>query len=59
MEIYIPPGPRLGNVVIESRHVAKSFGDILLCDDMSFMLPPAASLESSDPTAQGRPRSSG
>ncbi|HMK38030.1 MAG TPA: energy-dependent translational throttle protein EttA [Bacteroidota bacterium] len=40
MEIYIPPGPRLGNVVIEATHVAKSYGDILLYDDMNFALPP-------------------
>jgi len=40
MEIYVPPGPRLGNVVIEAQHVAKSYGDILLYDDMNFVLPP-------------------
>ena len=40
LEIFIPNGPRLGNKVIESQHVAKSFGDKLLYDDLNFMLPP-------------------
>ena len=39
-EIYIPPGPRLGDVVIEVEHVSKSFGERLLIDDLSFALPP-------------------
>jgi ATP-binding cassette ChvD family protein len=38
-EIYIPPGPRLGDVVIEVEHVRKAFGDKLLMDDLSFSLP--------------------
>ncbi|GMR07676.1 MAG: energy-dependent translational throttle protein EttA [Gammaproteobacteria bacterium] len=38
-EIYIPPGPRLGNKVIEVSHLNKSFGDKLLVDDLSFNLP--------------------
>ena len=41
-EIYIPPGPRLGNVVIEIEHLSKSFGDRLLIDDLSFSVPPGA-----------------
>ena len=40
LEIFIPNGPRLGNKVIEAQHVAKSFGDKLLFDDLNFMLPP-------------------
>jgi ATP-binding cassette ChvD family protein len=40
LEIFIPNGPRLGNKVIESIHVAKAFGDKLLYDDLNFMLPP-------------------
>ncbi len=40
LEIFIPNGPRLGNKVIEAKHVAKSFGDKLLFDDLNFMLPP-------------------
>jgi ATP-binding cassette ChvD family protein len=40
MEIYIPPGPRLGDVAIEAHHVSKAYGDNLLCEDMNFTLPP-------------------
>ena len=39
-EIYIPPGPHLGNVVIEAEGLRKSFGDKLLFEDLSFRLPP-------------------
>ncbi|MFN8058883.1 MAG: energy-dependent translational throttle protein EttA [Vicinamibacterales bacterium] len=39
VEIYIPPGPRLGDVVIEARNVRKAYGDRLLMDDVSFTLP--------------------
>ena len=38
-EIQIPPGPRLGNVVIEAEHLTKGFGDRVLIDDLSFTLP--------------------
>ncbi|MEK9736651.1 MAG: energy-dependent translational throttle protein EttA [Candidatus Nanopelagicales bacterium] len=38
-EIQIPPGPRLGNVVVEADHLTKAFGDRILIDDMSFTLP--------------------
>jgi sulfate-transporting ATPase len=40
LEIYIPAGPRLGDVVIEAKGIAKSFGDKLLYDNLSFKLPP-------------------
>ena len=39
VEIYIPPGPRLGDVVVEARDVRKGYGDLLLIDDMDFTLP--------------------
>ena len=39
VEIYIPPGPRLGDVVIEARGLRKSFGERLLMDDVNFTLP--------------------
>ena len=39
MEIYVPPGPRLGEVVIEAKNVSKAYGDNLLCEDMTFSLP--------------------
>jgi len=40
LEIYIPPGPRLGDVVIEAENVGKSYGDNLLFERLSFKLPP-------------------
>jgi len=40
LEIYIPNGPRLGNKVIEAKHVAKAYGNKVLFDDLDFMLPP-------------------
>jgi ATP-binding cassette ChvD family protein len=39
IEIFIPPGPRLGDVVVEARGVRKAYGDLLLMDDLSFTLP--------------------
>ncbi|MBL4889584.1 MAG: energy-dependent translational throttle protein EttA [Candidatus Lindowbacteria bacterium] len=39
LQLYVPPGPRLGDVVINFENVSKSFGDILLYDDLSFKLP--------------------
>ncbi len=41
-EIYIPPGPRLGDKVIEFNNVSKGFGDRLLIDDLSFSIPKGA-----------------
>ncbi|MCY0964762.1 energy-dependent translational throttle protein EttA [Parathalassolituus penaei] len=41
-EIYIPPGPRLGDKVIEFHNVTKTFGDRVLIDDLSFTVPPGA-----------------
>ena len=40
LEIFIPNGPRLGNKVIEAKHVAKAYGEKLLFGDLNFMLPP-------------------
>jgi ATP-binding cassette ChvD family protein len=40
VEIHIPAGPRLGDLVVEADHVAKGFGDRLLIEDLSFRLPP-------------------
>ena len=39
VEIYIPPGPRLGDLVVEARGLRKAYGDLLLIDDMNFTLP--------------------
>ncbi len=38
-QLYIPPGPRLGDLVIEAKHVSKSFGDRMLIEDLNFNLP--------------------
>jgi ATP-binding cassette ChvD family protein len=38
-EIYIPPGPRLGDIVVEARSLRKGYGDVLLMDDVNFTLP--------------------
>ena len=40
-QIYIPPGPRLGNAVVEARNLRKSYGDACLIQDLTFTLPPA------------------
>ncbi len=39
VEIYIPPGPRLGDIVVEARNLRKAYGDLVLFDDLSFTLP--------------------
>jgi ATP-binding cassette ChvD family protein len=39
LEIYIPPGPRLGDVVLEAKNLSKSFGDTVLFENLSFSLP--------------------
>ncbi len=39
VEIFIPPGPRLGDVVVEARGVRKAYGDLLLMEDLNFTLP--------------------
>ena len=39
VEIYIPPGPRLGDIVVEARNLKKGYGDVLLMDDVNFTLP--------------------
>ena len=39
VEIFIPPGPRLGDVVVEARNLRKAYGDVLLMDDINFTLP--------------------
>ncbi len=41
VEIYVPPGPRLGNVVVEAKNLRKGYGDRCLIQDLSFTLPPA------------------
>ncbi|MEE4608173.1 MAG: ATP-binding cassette domain-containing protein, partial [Desulfobacteraceae bacterium] len=53
-EIYIPPGPRLGNVVIEADRVAKGYGDRLLVEEMSFSLPPGGIVGVIGPNGAGK-----
>jgi len=50
----IPNGPRLGNEVVESMHVAKAFGDKLLYDDLNFKLPPAGIVGVIGPNGAGK-----
>jgi len=54
LEIYIPPGPRLGDVVIEANDVAKAFGDRLLVDEMTFALPPGGIVGVIGPNGAGK-----
>jgi ATP-binding cassette ChvD family protein len=54
LEIYIPPGPRLGEVVIEARDVIKSYGDNILMDAMSFSLPPGGIVGVIGPNGAGK-----
>jgi energy-dependent translational throttle protein EttA len=54
LEIYIPPGPRLGNVVIEADKVTKGYGDRLLMEAMRFSLPPGGIVGVIGPNGAGK-----
>jgi energy-dependent translational throttle protein EttA len=54
LELYIPPGPRLGNKVIEANGVAKAFGDKLLYENLTFSLPPAGIVGIIGPNGAGK-----
>jgi energy-dependent translational throttle protein EttA len=54
LEIYIPPGPRLGNIVIEAEGVTKAYGDRLLVEDMTFALPPGGIVGVIGPNGAGK-----
>ena len=53
-EIYIPPGPRLGDVVIEADNISKAFGDKLLVNGLSFKLPPGGIVGIIGPNGAGK-----
>jgi len=54
LELYIPPGPRLGNKVIEANGVAKAYGDKLLYENLTFSLPPAGIVGIIGPNGAGK-----
>ena len=54
LEIYIPPGPRLGQVVIEANGVRKAYGDRLIVEDMTFRLPPGGIVGVIGPNGAGK-----
>jgi ATP-binding cassette ChvD family protein len=54
LEIYVPPGPRLGDVVIEADGVSKGYGDRLLFDNLSFRLPPGGIVGVIGPNGAGK-----
>jgi len=54
LEIYIPPGPRLGNVVIEADNVSKAYGDNILIEGMIFSLPPGGIVGVIGPNGAGK-----
>ena len=54
MEIFIPPGPRLGTVVIEAQGVSKAYGENVLFEDLSFQLPPGGIIGVIGPNGAGK-----
>jgi len=54
VEIYIPPGPRLGNVVVEATGLRKGYGEVVLIDDLSFTLPPGGIVGVIGPNGAGK-----
>ncbi len=54
LQIYIPPGPRLGDIVIRADHVSKAYGDNLLYEDMTFDIPPGAIVGVIGPNGAGK-----
>lgn len=54
LELYIPPGPRLGNVVIEAENISKAYGDKVLFENLSFKLPPGGIVGVIGPNGAGK-----
>jgi ATP-binding cassette ChvD family protein len=54
LELFIPPGPRLGNIVIQAENVSKAYGDKVLFDNLNFSLPPAGIVGIIGPNGAGK-----
>ena len=54
MQIWVPPGPRLGDVVVEAQGVRKAFGERLLIDDLNFLMPPGSIVGIVGPNGAGK-----
>jgi len=54
LEIYVPPGPRLGSVVIDAENVSKAYGDTILMEGMTFSLPPGGIVGVIGPNGAGK-----
>src|SRR5690554_442743 len=54
LELFIPPGPRLGNVVIEANNISKAYGDRILFENLTFSLPPAGIVGIIGPNGAGK-----
>ena len=54
LELFIPPGPRLGNIVIEAQNVSKAYGDKILFENLNFSLPPAGIVGIIGPNGAGK-----
>ena len=54
LEIYIPPGPRLGNLVIDAENISKAYGDKILFENLSFKLPPGGIVGVIGPNGAGK-----
>ena len=54
MEIYIPPGPRLGDIIIEASGISKAYGDRILFENMNFALPPGGIIGVIGPNGAGK-----
>ncbi len=54
LEIYLPPGPRLGSLVVEAKGLGKAYGDRLLFEDLNFLLPPGGIVGVIGPNGAGK-----
>lgn len=54
LQIFIPPGPRLGDIVVEAKQVTKGYGDQILVEDMNFSIPPGAIVGIIGPNGAGK-----